>query len=195
MVWGALGVSDQCCQKENGRQGLRSPNHTCYLRTKFNYNQLRHTVLKITIHDFPVLSDKLWFHRCNCCQTLKYSDKYIYCAYINMINLKSYWSMNFKTFFDSFLYIGITWRLTLMQKLKILKKSYLTTLYFKSLKYHFFFSKDIELINKDIKNISDWFNKRFKILKLTASVCMGWTANSNAAKKLVNSFRNILHTL
>lgn len=52
-----------------------------------------------------------------------------------------------------------------MQKLKILKKLYLTTIYFKSLQYHFFFSKDIERINKEIKNISDWFNKTIQNIK------------------------------
>lgn len=166
MVWGALGVSDQCCQKENGRQGLRSPNHTCYLHTKFNYNRLRHRVLKIKIHDFPVLSDKLWFHRCNCCQTFKYSDKYIYCAFINMINLKSYWSMNFKTFLTVFFTLGLHGDRHWCRNLKYLKNHIVLTTVNNLLEkftISFFFSKDIERINKEIK--SDWFNKTIQNIK------------------------------
>lgn len=72
-----------------------------------------------------------------------------------------------------------------MQVCKMLK--------YNSLYFYFFFSVRK---NKEVNDVSEWLNKTIsKILKLTASVCMGWTANNNAAKKLVNSFRNILHTL
>lgn len=64
---------------------------------------------------------------------------------------------------------------------------------YNSLYFYFFFSVRK---NKEVNDVSEWLNKTIsKILKLTASVCMGWTANNNAAKKLVSSFRNILHTL
>jgi hypothetical protein len=33
------------------------------------------------------------------------------------------------------------------------------------------------------------------LTSLTASVWIGWTANNNAAKKLVNSLKNMLQTL